>query len=68
MFQGYKIGHIYGGDVYFLIKSQDKCLNYEPVLWGRFKDYHQAKEQVLANQEEIWQKLDIYHPLKLNVE
>lgn len=64
LFQGYKIGHIIGGEVYFYIESNDECLNYEPKLWKTFIDHREAKKQVKENENEIWKTLNIYHPIK----
>lgn len=64
LFQGCKIGHIVGGEVYFYIESNDECLNYEPKLWGIFYDHNEAKKQVKERENEIWKTLNIYHPIK----
>lgn len=64
LFQGSKIGHIIGGEVYFYIESNDECLNYEPKLWKTFVDNREAKKQVKENENEIWKTLNIYHPIK----
>lgn len=68
-FERVTIGQIVDNEVYFYIKvkpgqSNNICLNYIPVLWRTFSNHQEARDAVIKQANEIWESLDIFHPLK----
>lgn len=74
IYKDHRIGYILGGDVYFYITNDNNKPYVDPKISD--KGFHVIPYKVFTNQTEaktyidehtieIWDSLDIYHPLKI---